>query len=195
MHSQVHAEEGGSICMICNKKIKRMAGMRIHMRDIHLGSNEDFHCPPCKKYFKAMQEEYSKPHPHLPQRLEKCQLRWFCCERVADINAMMHCSQCPGLEFPRNLFIGLHTFTVDDLMQSSAQLYHGRFKCMICEKQLSQKKHMRRHMRNIHLSSPRDYQCPWCKKYLKNKTIIYKHVRFFHKDKSGINYNRFIVKS
>ena len=58
IHSKVQAQEDGSICMICYKKIKRSADMRRHMRDIHLSSNDDYHCPPCNKYFKARNNIY-----------------------------------------------------------------------------------------------------------------------------------------
>ena len=108
----------------------------------------------------------------------------------------MHRFQCPLLEFSHSILLGLLTLTVEDLMQSSAQFEDGRYKCMICEKQLSRRKdHMRRHMRNIHISSPIDYQCPLCKKNMWSRNAIYNHVRLFHKGWDGINYDSFIVKS
>ena len=77
--------------------------------------------------------------------------------------------------------------TVDDLMRSSAHFKDGRFRCIICDASFRRKDHTRRHMRNIHLSSSEDYQCPPCKKFMKNRDAMYNHVRLVHRGGNVIN--------
>ena len=53
MLNKVQACDGGFVCMICDERLSS-SRVRAHMRDIHLSSDGDFHCPPwyCDRYFK-----------------------------------------------------------------------------------------------------------------------------------------------
>ena len=94
------------------------------------------------------------------------------------------------------LFIlGLQPLTVDDLMAGKVQACDSGFICMICGTSVKRSPHMRRHMREIHLSSGEDYYCPPCDMYFKNQQRIYKHVTKQHKGWKGVNYDNFFVKS
>ena len=90
---------------------------------------------------------------------------------------------------------GLHPPSVDDLMQSKVKACDGRFVCMICGKSNGRSDSMRRHMRDLHLSTDEDYHCPPCNKYFKNRQSIYSHIRSNHKDWKGIDYEYFRVNS
>ena len=91
---------------------------------------------------------------------------------------------------------GLHNLTVEDLLESKLQRCDGGFICTICTKQLSTHRgNLKKHMRDIHLSSDGDYQCPPCEKNFKNQKGIYDHVKKLHKDWKIINYEDFAVKA
>ena len=80
-------------------------------------------------------------------------------------------------------------------MHNSTKSYKGGYICLICEKRFSSDTgNMKRHMREIHLSSEDDYKCPPCNKYFKNRQNIYYHIRRCHKDWKMINYEIFSVK-
>ena len=83
--------------------------------------------------------------------------------------------------------------SVDDLMKSHVKTCDGGYVCLICGKQMYTQ--IRRHLREIHLSSDNDYYCPECNKYFKNRQCIYAHVTKTHKDWMSINYNSLAVKS
>ena len=78
-------------------------------------------------------------------------------------------------------------------MKSKVRAHDGGFICLVCGKWLVAQ--MRRHMRQLHLSSDKDYFCPPCDKYFKNRMSIYNHVKINHKDWQGVNYDDFAVKS
>ena len=44
-------DDGGFLCLICWKSIKRSDAMRRHMREIHIVSYVNYRCPPCDKLF------------------------------------------------------------------------------------------------------------------------------------------------
>ena len=90
---------------------------------------------------------------------------------------------------------GLQPPTVDELIQSKVKACDGGFVCMICGSRNRRSDSMRRHMREIHLSTDEDYHCPPCNKYFKNKTNIYTHIKSNHKDWKGVNYEYFRVNS
>ena len=90
--------------------------------------------------------------------------------------------------------VDCHSLTVDELMHRQA--CDGDLICMTCGKQLGyQLAHMKRHLRDIHLSSDKDYYCPPCDKHFKNRGCIYFHIRTNHKDWKGVDYDSFAVKS
>ena len=96
---------------------------------------------------------------------------------------------------------GEHTLTVDELMEHYVRACDGGSICLVCGKRLRASKrgvlasNMRRHMREIHLSSDEDYYCPPCAKYFKNKSSMRDHIRRKHSDWKGVDYDSFAVKS
>ena len=96
-----------------------------------------------------------------------------------------------------NLFclIGLQAMSVEDLMKSHVITMQdgGGYICLICGKQMGF--NIRRHLREIHLSSGKEYFCPECDKYFKNKQAIYQHVTKTHKDWKNMDYTSLSVKS
>lgn len=93
------------------------------------------------------------------------------------------------------LILGSQPLTVDYLMVSKVRACDSGFICMICGNSVKRSQHMRRHMREIHLSSGEDYHCPPCNMHFKNKQGIYHHVTRNHKGWKGVNYDDFIAKS
>ena len=91
------------------------------------------------------------------------------------------------------LILGEPTLTLDDLMQHYVRACDGGSICLVCGKKLSS--HVRRHMREIHLSSDDDNYCPICDKHLKNKSCMYVHILRNHKDWKGVDCDSFAVKS
>ena len=84
--------------------------------------------------------------------------------------------------------------SVDDLMKSHVvKMLDGGHLCLICGKQMSAQ--IRRHLRDIHLSSDKEYYCPDCNKYFKNRQLIYQHVNKNHKDWTNTDYTSLAVKS
>ena len=85
--------------------------------------------------------------------------------------------------------------SVDDLMKSHVIRMQdgGGYICLICGKQMGLT--IRRHLREIHLSSGKEYFCPECDKYFKNKQAIYQHVTKTHKDWKNMDYTSLSVKS
>ena len=83
---------------------------------------------------------------------------------------------------------------MDDLVRSQVKPYKKGFICNICNSKLSRSDAVRRHMRNIHLSSDEDYHCPPCNKYFKNRAIIEYHITHHHKDWKGVRYADFATK-
>ena len=53
MKHKVQERDGAFFCMLCRKKLKHFYNMQRHMREVHLSSDGDYHCPPCDRYFKA----------------------------------------------------------------------------------------------------------------------------------------------
>ena len=90
--------------------------------------------------------------------------------------------------------LGDPSLTEDDLMQHYVQACDRGSICMICGKRLKDR-NMRRHMREIHLSSDEKYYCRPCNKHFKNRQCIYAHVTRNHKDWKGVNYDSFAVKT
>ena len=78
-------------------------------------------------------------------------------------------------------------------MKSKVRACDGGFICLVCGKWLVAQ--MRRHMRQLHLSSNKDYFCPPRDKYFKNQMSIYSPVKSIFKDWQGVNYDSFAVKS
>ena len=101
----------------------------------------------------------------------------------------------PVTPAPEEISTGLKPPTVDELMQSKVKSTANTFVCIICGKSNTRSDSMRRHMREIHLSSDEDYHCPPCNKYFKNRQNIYNHIRKYHKDWNGVNYEYFRVNS
>ena len=84
---------------------------------------------------------------------------------------------------------------VDELMRNKVKACDGGYVCMICGKRNGRVDSMRRHMRDLHLSTNEDYHCPACNKYFKNRACIYNHVKAHHRDWEGVNYDKFRVHS
>ena len=54
---------------------------------------------------------------------------------------------------------------------------------------------IKRHLREMHLSSDKEYYCPQCNKYFKTQQGIYQHVRNVHKNMEKINYDKLSKKA
>ena len=64
MRSFVQECDGGFLCMICWKSM-RSDTIRRHMREKHMVSLVNYHCPPCDKFFNSkryMKEHISRSH-------------------------------------------------------------------------------------------------------------------------------------
>ena len=57
MQHYVRACDGGSVCLVCGKKL--FSQVKRHMRDIHLSIDRAYHCPTCDKYFKNRMNMYN----------------------------------------------------------------------------------------------------------------------------------------
>ena len=44
--------------MICGKRNTLFNSMKRHMRELHIGSDEEYYCPACDKYFKSRMRIY-----------------------------------------------------------------------------------------------------------------------------------------
>ena len=57
---QIHARlcDGGYICMICGKIIS-LINIRRHLREVHIGTQVKYRCPPCGKEFANRRTIYS----------------------------------------------------------------------------------------------------------------------------------------
>ena len=53
MKSKVQECEGGFLCLICWKSMKYSGNMRVHLREKHIVSLVNYHCPPCDKIFNS----------------------------------------------------------------------------------------------------------------------------------------------
>ena len=93
---------------------------------------------------------------------------------------------------PGIIMDGGHALTVDELMKMYARRCDGGSICLICGKKLFS--HMKRHMREIHLSSGEDYYCPTCDKFYKNRSAMYDHIRRKHEEWKGVDLDSFAVK-
>ena len=89
--------------------------------------------------------------------------------------------------------LGPFVGSVDKLIQSHVQPCDGGFICMICGRRISHFVNMRRHVREVHLSSAAEYRCPPCDKDFRNRTAIYDHIRKHHPEWKGVDYARFKV--
>lgn len=59
LKSKLQACDGGFICTICTKQLSTHRGnLKKHMQNVHLSSDGDYHCPPCKKNFKNQKGIY-----------------------------------------------------------------------------------------------------------------------------------------
>ena len=92
---------------------------------------------------------------------------------------------------PGVIMNGGHTLTVDELMKMYARRCDGGSICLICRKKIFE---IRRHMREIHLSSGEDYYCPTCDKFFKNRSAMYNHIRRKHEEWKGVAMDSFAVK-
>ena len=80
-------------------------------------------------------------------------------------------------KFAKALFIlGLHNLSFDDLMQSQVQASDSGFMCLICGTNVGHKRSIRRHMREVHITSEEQYHCPSCNKYYKNRRGLSSHM-------------------
>ena len=78
-------------------------------------------------------------------------------------------------------------------MARYAEVCANGFVCLLCSKTISQKGHMRRHMKEVH-QSPEKYKCPPCGLIFRNREI-YKHVKKVHPDWHGISFDKFKLTS
>ena len=90
-------------------------------------------------------------------------------------------------------FLDFEYLSVDDLVESKVESCDGGFACQICGTKIKHMSTMRRHMREVHLSSDQSYCCPPCNKVYKNKRGIYQHFQAHHKDLKSIDYTTFAV--
>ena len=101
---------------------------------------------------------------------------------------------------PNILFLDFGSLTVDELMKSKVEARDGCFICIICKKSLRHTYSMKRHMRDNHLSSNKDYQCPECNIYLKSRRSLHQHLDAAHEDLTEskkwkcIYYGNFVAK-
>ena len=89
---------------------------------------------------------------------------------------------------------------MEELLQSHVLPCDGGFICMMkswrganCGRRIAKMVNMRRHVREVHLSSGAEYRCPSCEKHFRNRTAIYDHVRKHHPEWKGVDYARFKV--
>ena len=126
--------------------------------------------------------------------------RWTCLH-LKRLSLCFHTSFLFNPEHNLLAVDGEHTLTVDELMEHYVRACDGGSICLVCGKRLRASKrgvlasNMRRHMREIHLSSDEDYYCPPCAKYFKNKSSMRDHIRRKHSDWKGVDYDSFAVKS
>ena len=92
-------------------------------------------------------------------------------------------------------FLDFEWQSLDDLMKSKVQTHDNGFVCMICLTSIMHISSIKRHMRERHLSSDKEYYCPYCKKYFKTQQGIYHHIRNVHKDMKKINYDNLAKKA
>ena len=81
-------------------------------------------------------------------------------------------------------------------MKSNVQVCDGGFICLICWKSIKNSYNMRRHMREIHVSSAIGvgYHCPPCDKYFSNQRNMKHHIDKHHVNWKGVNTDTFVVK-
>ena len=79
-------------------------------------------------------------------------------------------------------------------MQSQVRACKDGFNCIICGQRISLLGNMKKHMRDIHLSSDGAYHCPPCDKDFKNRKGLRDHIRRRH-DWEDVNYDDYAVKS
>ena len=91
---------------------------------------------------------------------------------------------------------GEHTLSVDELMRDYVKICKGGSDsiCLVCGKKLGSVGSMKRHMREMHLTSGRDYHCPTCDEFFKNRSNMYNHIYKNHRDWKGVDLDTFAVK-
>ena len=91
-------------------------------------------------------------------------------------------------------FLDFEYLSVDDVMKSKVKSCDGVYACQLCGSITKHWSTIRRHVREVHLSSDKSYCCPPpCNKYYKNRRGLYQHFQSQHKDWKGIDYNTFAV--
>ena len=94
------------------------------------------------------------------------------------------------------LFTGFSTLPVDlqlqHYMENQVSEVEGGFLCLVCGRKISRKNHMRRHIRDQHISAEK-YLCPVCHKIANNKNSIYSHMKQMHGNTKSINYAKHLI--
>ena len=108
------------------------------------------------------------------------------------INAYKKTSSSLFYPGPGLIVGGEHTLSVDELMRHYVQICDDGSICLVCGKKLGSVS-MKRHMREMHLSSGKDYYCPTCEEFFKNRSIMYNHIYKKH-GRKGVNLDTFAVK-
>ena len=108
---------------------------------------------------------------------------------------------CLHFTIPHLPFLDFGSLTVDELMKSKVEARDDCFICIICKRSLRHASTMKRHMRDDHLSSNKNYQCPDCNIYFKSRRGLHLHVDNAHEDWTEsmkwkcIYYGNFVTKS
>ena len=81
---------------------------------------------------------------------------------------------------------------LETLMATKVKPCATGFACLICGRTIKERKNMRTHMSNQHMTPPR-YNCPPCNQIFEKYIAFYLHVRKCHPDWQGIDYSSFRV--
>ena len=92
---------------------------------------------------------------------------------------------CPDL-------VDLPEEDLETLMATKSKPCAMGFACLICGRSIKERKNMRAHMRNQHMT-PQKYSCPTCNQIFEKYMAFYVHVRKHHPNWQGIDYESFRV--
>ena len=87
-------------------------------------------------------------------------------------------------------FLGRTAEDLDYLLQLKVRPSDTGYLCLVCNTMIKLKKHVRRHMRELHMV-PQRYLCPPCNKVFENRAFS-KHIAAAHPEwKGSLEYGKF----
>lgn len=197
-----HSDAYDYECNYCKRKFKLQMDLTIHLRHFHpeiLPNGAAFTCTICKKKFQTMRNltKHMKNHPPTTYECDYCGFKTKRKTKISDHIARRHqplsdhvCKIC-GTAYAVSHDLRNHMRKKHGKINTVSCENYTTFTCDYCEKNFSNKRYLRYHMK-CHYDEPSKlkgllFNCKICNKSTTKETGFRKHVKKQHGDTVFLN--------